>query len=112
MPIVFRIVVSALAIPAVLLIASMAIAQGDATPGIGDDDPYVWLEKLDSPEAMRWVRAENDKTASGLEKDPRFATFRAQALAIEQSQDRIPFAQRLAGRLWNFWQDAGHPHGV
>ena len=94
-----------------LLVASAAMAQGDSSAS-GNADPYIWLEKVDSPEAMQWVRAENEKTESGLERDPRFASFRAQALSIEQGQDRIPFAQRLDGGLWNFWQDAEHSRGV
>jgi len=76
------------------------------------DDPYVWLEKVDGAEAMDWVRAENKKSLTALEADPRFATFNAQALAIAQTRDRIPFAHQIDGGLWNFWQDADHVRGI
>ena len=33
------------------------------------EDPYLWLEQVDGPRAMDWVRAENAKTAAVLEKD-------------------------------------------
>ena len=75
-------------------------------------DPYIWLEKVDSPEAMSWVRAENQKSLSVLEADPRFPAFNEQALAIAQSNDRIPFARQIDGKLWNFWQDAEHVRGI
>ena len=94
----------ALAASIILLFASAAASGGE--------DPYLWLEKLDSPEALAWVRAENTKTTAVLEADPRFAGFNAQALAIEQASERIPFAHRADGGLWNFWQDARHIRGI
>jgi prolyl oligopeptidase len=86
--------------------APAASAPADAA------DPYIWLEKVDSPEAMAWVRAENQKSLSVLEADPRFAANNEQALAIAQSNDRIPFAHQIDGKLWNFWQDAQHVRGI
>src|SRR5580693_2641498 len=49
------------------------------------DDPYIWLESVDSAQAMQWVHAENDKTLAVLEKDPRYAGLYADALAIAES---------------------------
>ena len=89
-----------------------ASAPTPAAAASSADDPYIWLEKVDSPEAMGWVRAENEKTLSVLEKDPRFATFNEEALAIAQTRDRIPFAQQIDGGLYNFWQDAEHVRGI
>ena len=91
--------------------AASALAPPAAASEPAAADPYVWLEKVDSPEAMAWVRAENDKTLSVLEQDARFATFHQQALAIAQTRDRIPFARQIDGRLYNFWQDADHVRG-
>ncbi|MEP6501817.1 MAG: prolyl oligopeptidase family serine peptidase [Betaproteobacteria bacterium] len=98
-----------------LLVHGSAFGQAASAPAAAasaGDDPYLWLEKLDSPEAMTWVRAENQKTLSVLEKDARFPAFNAQALAIAQTADRIPFAHRIDGRMWNFWQDADHVRGI
>ena len=86
--------------------ASSASSSSDAA------DPYIWLEKVDSPEAMDWVRAENKKSLSVLEADPRFPAFQEQALAIAQSNDRIPFGHQIDGQVWNFWQDASHVRGI
>jgi prolyl oligopeptidase len=112
-----RLSLTALATSIALFAAVSAVAQG-ASPAAGasaasaGDDPYVWLEKVDSPEAMDWVRAENRKSLSALEADPRFAAFNAQALAIAQTRDRIPVAHQIDGGLWNFWQDADHVRGI
>ena len=112
-----RLSLSVLATSIAFLAAGSAVAQGvspaasAAAPSAGDD-PYVWLEKVDSPEAMDWVRAENKKSLTALEADPRFAAFNAQALAIAQTRDRIPMAHQIDGGLWNFWQDADHVRGI
>src|ERR1700760_4000215 len=113
-----RLTLPARAAIVVLFTAGAPLAQpapasaGASSPIAADADPYLWLEKVDSPEAMSWVRAENQKSLSVLEADPRFARFNEQALAIAQSNERIPFAHQIDGKLWNFWQDAGHVRGI
>ena len=98
-----------------LLTAGTAFAQAASAPAAtasSADDPYLWLEKVDDAKAMDWVRAENGKTLSVLEADPRFKEYDAQALALAQTHDRIPFAGQIDGGLWNFWQDADHVRGI
>ena len=69
--------------------AAQAAAPAASAPVASSaDDPYLWLEKVDDPKAMDWVRAENRKTLTALEADPRFAAYNAQALAIAQTRDR------------------------
>ncbi len=116
-----RLPLPALAASIALIAAGSAVAQSvppaasapvPAAAASASDDPYVWLEKVDGPEAMDWVRAENKKSLTALEADPRFAAFNAQALAIAQTRDRIPMAHQIDGGLWNFWQDADHVRGI
>ena len=75
------------------------------------EDPYLWLEQVDSPRAMDWVRAENAKTAAVLEKDPRYPVLFREALTIAQAKDRIPLPSIIGGQVYNFWQDEKHVHG-
>jgi prolyl oligopeptidase len=75
-------------------------------------DPYRWLEKVDSPRAMAWVRTENAKTLAVLEKDPRFPALYQDALAISQAKDRIPAPEFFDGAVFNFWRDAAHVRGI
>lgn len=76
------------------------------------NDPYIWLEQVDSPRAMEWVHAENNKTLAVLEKDPRYESFYSNALTIAEAKDRIPGPRTIAGQIFNFWQDAGHVQGI
>ena len=92
--------------------SSPASASAPSSAASDAGDPYIWLETVDSPKAMDWVRAENKKTLTALEADPRFPAFNEQALAIAQSNERIPFAHQIDGGLWNFGQDADHVRGI
>ena len=75
-------------------------------------DPYIWLEDKDGAKPLAWVEAENAKTLPRLQNDPRYKTFYAEALAIASAKDRIPMPNQMFGRIYNFWRDADHPHGL
>ena len=75
-------------------------------------DPFLWLEQVNDPRAMDWVRAENAKTTGVLEKDTRYATLYQDALRLAQAKDRIPEPGILGGAIYNLWQDADHVHGL
>jgi len=77
-----------------------------------DEDPYIWLEEARSEESLAWVEAENTRTLSMLETDPRFEGLKAEALAIYDSEDRIPFVSFRPDGLYNFWQDKENPKGL
>src|SRR5580692_3826696 len=95
-----------IAVTAVLAIASSSLLAATLP------DPYLWLEKVDGPRAMAWVRGENAKTIAVLEKDPRFPGLYQDALAISQAKDRIPAPAFLDGAIFNFWRDAAHVRGI
>jgi len=93
------------------LLATLALPlTGAATPT--EDDPYIWLESVDSPRAMEWVNAHNDASTKVLEADPRYATLYNEALTLASAKDRIPYASFLHGAMYNFWNDADHVRGI
>ncbi len=83
----------------------------DGVPG-PEQDPFIWLEEARSDEALAWVEAENTRTLGVLETDPRFEELKAEALAIYDSEDRIPFVSFRPDGLYNFWQDRENPKGL
>ena len=101
-----------LLLAALLCPAPRAMAAEPATDVAGDVDPFLWLEQVDGTRAMDWVRAENARTASVLEQDPRYGTLYRDALALAQAQDRIPEPTVLGGVIYNLWQDKNHAHGL
>ncbi len=91
------------------LAAAPALAQ---TAAMTDTDPYIWLEDKDGAKPLAWVEAENAPTLQRLQGDPRYATFYREALTIAAAKDRIPAPEQRFGRIYNFWRDAEHPHGL
>ncbi len=88
-----------------------APTAADGVPG-PEQDPYIWLEEARSPEALAWVEAENERTLAHMEADPRFDELKAEALAIFDSEDRIPYVSFRPDGLYNFWQDKENPKGL
>jgi prolyl oligopeptidase len=76
------------------------------------DDPFIWLEEVESPRSLAWVEAQNARTRKRLEGDARYEPFRKAALDIFTAVDRIATPDFRAGGVDNFWQDAQRPRGV
>ena len=93
-----------IAAAAFLAIAAPALAQ--------EADPFSWLENIHDARALDWVAGQNARTAGRLEADPRYETFRKQALAIFTAKDRIPYPGFLGDGLDNLWQDETHTKGL
>jgi prolyl oligopeptidase len=92
------------------VLAASVPATSSAAPSV--EDPFLWLEEAHSERAMDWVAAENAKTTAALDSDPRFETLFHDAKILAEAQDRIPEPRVIGGRIFNFWQDADHAHGI
>ncbi len=94
---------------ALILAIWLGIGVAQAQPTA---DPFLWLEQVQSPRALDWVRAEDARSLKILQADPHYQTFYSQALALAQSSDRIPTPDFTAGQITNLWQDATHVQGI
>jgi prolyl oligopeptidase len=97
--------------PFLLVIAASATLSVSAAQAPADD-PFIWLEEVHGERAMTWVGAENAKTSAALERSPLFDTLFNDARLIAEAKDRIPEPTVIGGRVFNFWQDAEHEHGI
>jgi prolyl oligopeptidase len=97
--------------PLLLTLAATAVI-GLSVAQVPADDPFIWLEQAHSERAMQWVEGENAKTSSALERNPLFDALFNDARAIAEAKDRIPEPSVIGGRIFNFWQDADHEHGI
>ncbi len=80
--------------------------------GVTDDDPYLWLEDLESEAALAWVAERNAETRAALADGAGFASLKQSLREVLDASDRIPCTVRRGAYLYNFWQDAGHVRGV
>jgi len=102
-----------LGIVSAMIALSNNVSAVSAEPDSGGAaDPYLWLEDVHGARAMDWVKEQNAKTNAVLEGDPRFHGLLDDAKSIEMAEDRIPEPHFIGGRIYNFWQDARHQHGI
>ena len=86
-------------------------AGAPAAPAPGDD-PYLWLEEVQSERALTWVRERNAQARERLQAWPDFASLRQRIREVLDSRDRIPQVTRKGAFLYNLWQDAANPRGL
>ena len=83
-----------------------------AAPLRAQEDPWLWLEGVEDPKALEWVRARNDESLPRLTGDPRYPAVEAELRAILLAEDRIPRPALRGGWVFNFWQDKDHVRGL
>ncbi|MDE5446750.1 prolyl oligopeptidase family serine peptidase [Bradyrhizobium sp. CSA207] len=81
------------------------------TASTPDDDPYLWLEKIEGGRALNFVERQNSRTVrvfggAAFERD------RDTLAAIYDRPDKIPYVSRRGEHLHNLWKDATNPRGL
>jgi prolyl oligopeptidase len=75
-------------------------------------DHYLWLESLDSRDALDWVEGQNALSRAVLDADPRFAPLCTEILANLRDTRQIPFFEQHDDWLYNFHQSEDQPRGI
>lgn len=78
-----------------------------------NEDPWRWLEEVDSARALEWARAQNSVSQDEITNTPDHHNRIARQLELLQAKDRLilPYLNGR-GRVSNFWQDAQHVRGI
>lgn len=103
--------VFAAALFALVLPAGSARLRAADLPVAGED-PHLWLEDIDSPRSLEWVKEQNEATARRLVAQPGYDGLYRDALAVLDSAARIPEVTQHGKFLYNFWRDREHPRGL
>ncbi len=74
--------------------------------------PWQWLEDVEGARALQWVHEQNDKTLARYAADPLYKTLYPEALAVLDSQSRVPDIAQRGDYVYNLWQDKTHPRGL
>ncbi|QOY62571.1 S9 family peptidase [Lysobacter sp. H21R4] len=98
---------------AAILVAGLAVAMGSAHAQEAPvSDPYQWLEDVEAPKALEWVKARNAAAEAELAATPAFKQLESQILAILDSDAKIPYVEKIGDYYYNFWKDAQHQRGL
>lgn len=87
-------------------------SEGAASPQSNADDPYLWLEEIDSPRSLQKVGAWNKTTLAELQGSSKHPTVEKELRKIILAKDRIPYGALRNGYLYNFWQDEKSVRGI
>lgn len=82
------------------------------TDQAASDDPFLWLEDIHGERPMAWVKQENARTLKRFADNAEFEKTRNEILEVLDSDARIPYVNRMGGKLYNFWRDQAHPRGI
>lgn len=94
------------------LAAQGGLPAAPAAPATTTDDPFLWLEEVESERALNWVRERNALSLGVLQGDRRYDSLHTAAVEIVNATDRIPSPSFSAGHISNWWQDREHVRGV
>jgi len=101
---------SAIAAPQFDSPSSIATMHSNSTAP--DADNYLWLEDVLGEKPLNWVRAHNAVSTGLLKARPEFEPARAKVLEILNSQDKIPYFERIGDFVYNLWTDEAHQRGL
>ncbi len=93
---------------ALFVLPWVAIAESQTN----QEDPFLWLEEVESEASLKWVNEHNVVTKSAFANDERFLEMQKQALDIMTSQERIPYVSIEGKYLYNFWDDENNVRGI
>ena len=77
-----------------------------------NSDEFLWLEDVLGDRALSWVKAQNQLTIERFTETDEFTDLTKRLKGILDSDDRIPFVNKIGDSYYNFWQDAKNPKGV
>jgi prolyl oligopeptidase len=83
------------------------------------DDPYIWLEEVESAESLKFVAEANEACLKALGDPTTSGTGTYdKLLSVLESSDRIPYVDKYGKDddgndiLMNFWTDSNNPRGL
>ncbi|WP_426270757.1 prolyl oligopeptidase family serine peptidase [Dyella kyungheensis] len=93
-----------------LTLSGMTHAANTITPTA--KDPNLWLETIDGPKQLDWVKQQNAETVKTYADNAEFKQLDARLLEVLDSNARIPMVSKIGDHFYNFWRDKEHPKGL
>jgi prolyl oligopeptidase len=77
-----------------------------------NDDPYQWLEEVESEKSLEWVNEWNQKSLAAFSAHSDYQNIFDMNLRILNADDRIATPTIYGDYIYNFWQDQQHERGI
>src|SRR5437867_4995420 len=102
----------ALAAPPVPAPGSATAAASLTTPASSSEDRWLWLEDVTGKKSLDWVAQHDARSKKELAESAAFKAMDARFLDILNSNERIPFVDKIGNYYYNFWRDKDHERGL
>jgi prolyl oligopeptidase len=76
------------------------------------DDPYIWLEEVESEKSLDWVRAQNAISDKQITNNPIYEPLRKRYLEVFNDKDQIIYPNLVGDYVYNLWQDEVNERGL
>jgi prolyl oligopeptidase len=76
------------------------------------DDPFLWLEDVTGERPLDWAKEQNAESTGELAGADEFKALEMRLLSILDSDEKIPYVQKIGELYYNFWRDARNPRGL
>ncbi len=97
---------------AAILLGALTLMIAHSSNASVTDDPFLWLEEVDSEKSLNWAKQQNALSTKELEAYPQFAKLQEKLLENYQSEERIATITKRGDYFYNFWQDKTHIRGI
>jgi prolyl oligopeptidase len=96
----------------VLLILTMVSCGNPKNNSTGSNDPYLWLEEVESGKSLDWARGQNSHSDEILTAKPVFTELRDRYLEVFNDRERIIYPDITGEMTYNLWQDEKNERGL
>ncbi len=76
------------------------------------DDPYLWLEEVESPQSMHFVRQFNSHVKRELASTKLFREISNEFMAIANAKDKLVYPSLKGEYVYDYFTDAKNPRGI
>ena len=76
------------------------------------DDPYLWLEEIESEKSLNWVKAQNALSEKVITSNPLFEPLRQKYLDASNNKDKISYPEMVGDYVYNLWKDEINKRGL
>lgn len=76
------------------------------------EDPYIWLEEVESEKSLEFVEKLNESTFAKLSSTDKYEEIYDKVLAINNATDRIEYPTIYGSYIYNFWKDKDNVRGI
>ena len=94
------------------ILLSLTILACSQTIYAQTEDPYLWLEEVDSKKALEFAEQQSKNTLERLIQQKEYQNIFNKSLEIYNSTARIAYPTLYNDFIYNFWQDKDHERGI